>query len=55
MLGTDDIIFVNLKGSLTEHPQELVKTFSMHGESEYVNALRAGSIEAVNIANRRNF
>ena len=51
VFGTDDITFVNLEGPLTTHPQELVKTFSMRGEPEYVNALRAGSIEAVNIAN----
>lgn len=47
----DDITFVNLEGPLTDHSQEVIKTFSMRGEPEYVDILKAGSVEIVNLAN----
>ncbi|MBQ9302735.1 CapA family protein [Butyrivibrio sp.] len=51
IFANDDITFVNLEGPLTDHPQELVKTFSMRGEPEYTNILTAGSVEIVNLSN----
>ncbi len=47
----DDITFVNLEGPLTTHKQELVKEFSMRGEPEYIEILKQGSVEIVNLSN----
>lgn len=51
VFANDDVTFVNLEGPLTEHNQELVKEFSMRGEPSYVEILKKGSVEAVNLSN----
>lgn len=51
IFAKDDITFVNLEGPLTDHPQELVKSFSMRGEPEYAEILKSGSVEVVNLSN----
>lgn len=47
----DDITFANLEGPLTKNPQVLEKKFSMRGDPDYVNILKDGSVEVVNLSN----
>lgn len=51
----DDITFVNLEGALTSHPQVAEKKFPIKGEPEYVDILKAGSIEAVGMENNHTY
>ena len=51
VFANDDVTFVNLEGPLTNHTQELEKQFSMRGEPEYIDILKQGSVEAVNLSN----
>ena len=48
---TDDLTIVNLEGPLTYAAKKADKEFAFKGKPEYVHILKAGSIEAVNIAN----
>lgn len=47
----DDVTFVNLEGPLTTIEPVVEKTYPIGGKLEYVDALKAGSIEAVNLSN----
>lgn len=51
IFAADDITFVNLEGPLTNQPQVAVKQFPMRGEPEYVQILKAGSVEICNLSN----
>ncbi|WP_432403579.1 CapA family protein [Wukongibacter sp. M2B1] len=47
----DDLTLVNLENPLTSSNERSDKQFSFRGDPSYVNILKAGSIEMVNIAN----
>lgn len=47
----DDITLINLEGTFTESNIKKVKAFNFKAPSDYVNILKSGSIEVVNIAN----
>lgn len=51
----DDITFVNLEGALTNYKQTVVKTYPIKGEPTYVDVLKSGMIEVVNLANNHTF
>lgn len=52
----DDLTIVNLEGPLTRHDKiNTNKQFNFKGDPELANALTAGSIEAVNLANNHTF
>ncbi len=47
----DDLTLVNLETTLTNAKKPAVKQFRFKGDPSYVNILKAGAVEAVNIAN----
>ncbi|MFC3885646.1 CapA family protein [Bacillus songklensis] len=47
----DDLTTVNLETTLTNATQKAAKTFRFKGDPSYVNILKNGSVEAVNLAN----
>lgn len=47
----DDLTIVNLETTFTTSDQKAEKTFRFKGDPSYVNILKEGSVEAVNIAN----
>lgn len=52
ILQNDDMTLANLEGPLTTHDKDrLIKPFAFKGDPSYVEILKLGSIEAVNIAN----
>ena len=50
----DDLTVVNLEGPLTTATEAKVKKFAFKGDPSYVNILKEGSVEAVNIANNHS-
>lgn len=48
---SDDITTVNLETTFTDATTRAVKKFVFKGPKDYVNILKAGSVEAVNISN----
>lgn len=51
----DDLTLVNLETTLTTADKPAAKKFRFKGSPSYVNILREGSVEAVNIANNHTF
>lgn len=52
ILDKDDMTLGNLEGPLTTHSGDrLIKPFAFKGDPSYVEILKSGSVEAVNIAN----
>ncbi|SHK54229.1 CapA family protein [Tepidibacter formicigenes] len=51
----DDITIINLEGPLTNAYKSEDKKFAFKGKPSYVNILKQGSIEAVNIANNHTY
>ncbi len=47
----DDLTLVNLEGTLSTSTTRMDKTYAFNGSPDYVNILKAGSIEAVSFAN----
>ena len=50
----DDITLVNLEGTFTDSNIKREKAFNFKGPADYVNILKEGSIEVVNIANNHS-
>jgi len=55
ILGQDDLTLVNFEGTLTNSDTPREKAFTFKGPPEYVEILKQGSIEAVNLANNHSF
>jgi poly-gamma-glutamate synthesis protein (capsule biosynthesis protein) len=51
LFSTDDYTLVNLEATFTGATQKRPKAFNFKGPKHYVNILRAGGVEGVNIAN----
>lgn len=52
VLANDDMTLANLEGPLTTHNGDrMIKPFAFKGDPKYINILKEGSIEAVNVAN----
>ena len=51
IFASDDLTLVNFEGTLTTAEIPANKVFRFKGDPSYVNILKAGSIEAVNLAN----
>ncbi|WP_334095684.1 CapA family protein, partial [Helicobacter typhlonius] len=52
ILQSDDMTLGNLEGPLTTHNGDrMIKPFAFKGDPSYVEILKSGSVEAVNIAN----
>ena len=50
----DDLTVVNLEGTFTTYNVKKEKAFNFKGDPDYVNILKEGSVEAVNIANNHS-
>ncbi|MFS3930110.1 CapA family protein [Priestia flexa] len=55
LFENDDFTTVNLETTLTNSTQKAAKTFRFKGDPSYVNILKLGNIEAVNLANNHIF
>ena len=55
VLANDDYTVANLEGTLTTSNDIWEKSFNFKGKPSYVNILKQGSVEAVNIANNHIF
>lgn len=55
IFASDDLTLVNLEGPLTDHPQTANKEFPIRGEKEYVDILKAGSVEVANLSNNHSY
>ncbi|ACC97883.1 Putative protein of poly-gamma-glutamate biosynthesis [Elusimicrobium minutum Pei191] len=51
MFTTDDFTIVNLEGAITDNDEAQEKEFRFKGPYEYLDILKAGSVEMVNMAN----
>ena len=51
VLGADDLTIANLEGVFTESTKKEDKAYRFHGDPAYAQILKAGSVEAVNLAN----
>jgi poly-gamma-glutamate capsule biosynthesis protein CapA/YwtB (metallophosphatase superfamily) len=51
----DDLTIVNMEGPLTNRTTRADKTFAFKGSPDYVNVLKAGSVEAASLANNHSF
>ncbi|MFA9465138.1 MAG: CapA family protein [Velocimicrobium sp.] len=51
ILSNDDLTLANLEGTLTTNTKRADKQYAFKGLPSYVSILKAGSIEAVNLAN----
>nr|WP_243120291.1 CapA family protein [Caloramator sp. E03] len=51
----DDLTIVNLEGTLTNETKRSEKQFAFKGSPLYVNILKEGSIEAVNLSNNHTY
>lgn len=51
----DDLTLVNLENALTEATDKADKTFRFKGDPDYVNILKTGSIELVNVSNNHTY
>lgn len=52
---TDDLTIVNFEGTLTNETKRADKKFAFKGSPSYINILKEGSIEAVNLSNNHTF
>ena len=55
LFAHDDLTIANLESTFTESIQKEEKAFNFKAPQEYVNILKEGNIEAVNIANNHTF
>jgi len=55
ILSKDDLTLVNFEGTLTNSTTPRDKEFTFRGPPEYVNILKLGSVEAVNLANNHSY
>lgn len=55
LFSEDDITIVNLEGDLTDSTTGTVKAYNFRGSPDYVNILKSGSVEVVNIANNHTY
>ena len=54
VFGADDYTIVNLEGPLTERGSPVPKTFNFRGPAKHAEALTAGSVDAVTLANNHS-
>jgi poly-gamma-glutamate synthesis protein (capsule biosynthesis protein) len=54
IFSEDDLTVVNLEGPLTTTLEAKVKQFAFKGDPSYVNILKSGDVEAVNLANNHS-
>ncbi len=55
LLQNDDITLANLESTFTEATDKEIKTFNFKGPKSYVDILKTGSIEVVNVANNHTY
>lgn len=55
ILNKDDLTLVNFEGTLTDSTSPREKEFTFKGPFEYVDILKLGSVEAVNLANNHSY
>lgn len=55
IFSKDSLTVVNLEGTFTDASKKAIKTYNFKAPKDYVNILKAGSIEAVNTANNHSF
>ena len=55
IFNNDDLTIANLEGTFTEANVKKVKAFNFKGPLDYVNVLKTGSIEVVNLANNHTY
>ncbi len=55
VLGADDLTIGNFEGTLTESTDIQQKAFNFKAPASYAGILKAGSVEAVNVANNHSF
>lgn len=55
ILNKDDLTLVNFEGTLTDSTSPRDKEFVFKGPAEYVDILKLGSVEAVNLANNHSY
>lgn len=55
ILNKDNLTLVNFEGVLTDSSTPREKEFTFKGPFEYVNILKLGSVEAVNLANNHSY
>ena len=55
ILNKDDLTLVNFEGTLTDSTAPREKEFTFKGPADYVNILKLGSVEAVNLANNHSY
>lgn len=55
ILNKDDLTLVNFEGTLTDATSPRDKEFVFKGPAEYVDILKLGSVEAVNLANNHSY
>lgn len=54
VFSKDDLTIVNFEGTLTDASVRASKTFTFKGPAKYVNILKKGSVEVVNLANNHS-
>lgn len=52
---TDDVTIVNFEGTLTKANDRAIKKFTFKGREEFVQILKTGSVEVVNMANNHTY
>lgn len=55
VLDKDDLTIANLETTFTTATQRAVKQFNFKGDPSYVNILKEGSVEVVNLANNHTY
>lgn len=55
VLSKDDLTIANLETTFTNSNERVDKKFNFKGDYDYVNILKEGSIEAVNLANNHTY
>jgi len=55
ILNKDDLTLINFEGTLTDSVTPRDKEFTFKGPADYVNILKLGSVEAVNLANNHSY
>ena len=55
ILNKDDLTLVNFEGTLTDSTSPRDKEFTFKGPFDYVDILKLGSVEAVNLANNHSY
>lgn len=55
VLNNDDITIANLESVFTDYDKKAVKKYNYKGNKDYVNILKEGSVELVNLANNHTY